>query len=130
MLHTINIDMRGRVFVGDRFNNRIQLFDQDGNFISQWTQFGRPSGIFFDDKDNIYVADSESDIEQNPGWEMGIRIGDAHLGWVKHFIKLPTGDPRVKRGNGAEFVAVDSSGNLYGGEPAPRKLTKYIRVRP
>tara|TARA_B100000809_G_scaffold19840_2_gene17468 strand:+ start:19132 stop:20166 length:1035 start_codon:yes stop_codon:yes gene_type:complete len=130
MLHTINIDMRGRIFVGDRFNNRIQLFDQEGDFISQWTQFGRPSGIFFDNKDNIYVADSESDNEQNPGWEMGIRIGDAHLGWVKHFIKLPSGDPRVKRGNGAEFIAVDSSGNIYGGEPAPRKLTKYVRVRP
>jgi len=130
MPHTINIDQRGRVFVGDRFNNRIQLFDQEGNFISQWTQFGRPSGIFFDKHDNIYVADSESDNLQNPGWEMGIRIGDAHSGWVKHFIRVPTGDPRIKRGNGAEFVAVDDEGNIYGGEPAPRKLTKYVRVRP
>lgn len=130
MLHCIDIDMRGRVFVGDRFNNRIQIFDQDGNFINQWTQFGRPSGIFFDKNDNIYVADSESDNEQNPGWEMGIRIGDAHLGWVKNFIKLPTGDPRVTKGDGAEFIAVDSKGNIYGGEPSPRKLTKYVRVRP
>lgn len=128
--HTIAIDKRGRLFVGDRSNNRVQLFDQDGNFINQWTQFGRPSGIFFDDKDNIYVADSESDDLENPGWEMGIRVGDAHLGWVNYFIKLPTGDPRDPAGNGAEFVAVDSSGNMYGGEPRPRKLQKYIRVRP
>jgi len=130
VLHTIAIDQRGRVFVGDRSNNRIQLFDQDGNFLSQWTQFGRPSGIFFDEHDNIYVADSESDDVENPGWEMGIRIGDAELGWVHYFIQLPTGDPRNPAGNGAEFVAVDAAGNVYGGEPRPRKLQKYIRVRP
>jgi DNA-binding beta-propeller fold protein YncE len=130
VLHTIAIDQRGRVFVGDRSNNRIQLFDQDGIFISQWLQFGRPSGVFFDQHDNIYVADSESDDVQNPGWEMGIRIGDALSGWVHYFIQLPTGDPRSTAGNGAEFVMADAVGNLYGGEPAPRKLQKYIRVRP
>jgi DNA-binding beta-propeller fold protein YncE len=129
-LHTIASDQRGRLFVGDRSNNRLQLFEQDGTFINQWTQYGRPSGIFFDQHDNIYVADSESDDLQNPGWEMGIRIGDANLGWVKYFIQLPGGDPRSTTGNGAEFVSVDAAGNMFGGEPAPRKLQKYIRVRP
>ena len=130
VLHTIAMDGRGRVFVGDRSNNRIQLFDQDGNFINQWTQYGRPSGIFFDAHDRIYVADSESDDLQNPGWEMGIRIGDANLGWVHEFVLYPPGDPRDPAGNGAEFVAVDAAGNMYGGEPRPRTLQKYIRVRP
>ena len=128
-LHALAIDSRGRLFVADRGNNRLQIFDQEGNFIAQWNQFGRPSGVFFDDHDNIYVSDSESDNVANPGWEMGIRIGDAHLGWVHYFILLPAGDPRVKKGNGAEFVAVDKYGNLYGGEPHTRKLQKYVRVR-
>ncbi len=44
--HTIAMDSRGRLFVGDRENNRIQIFDQDGNYIDEWRQFGRPSGIF------------------------------------------------------------------------------------
>jgi DNA-binding beta-propeller fold protein YncE len=129
VLHTIAIDQRGRLFVGDRSNNRIQLFDQDGNYLAMWTQYGRPSGIFFDTHDNIYVADSESDNVQNPGWEMGIRIGDANEGWVDYFVQLPYGDERSTIGNGAEFVAVDADGNMYGGEPAPRKLQKYVRVR-
>ena len=129
-LHGLAIDKRGRLFVADRFNNRLQIFDQEGNFIAQWTQFGRPSGVSFDEHDNIYVSDSESDDVQNPGWEMGIRIGDANTGWVNYFIMLPTGDPRSTRGNGAEFVAVDAVGNLYGGEPSTRKLQKYVRVRP
>lgn len=129
-LHAIAMDSRGRIFVADRFNNRIQLFDQEGKFLAQWTQFGRPSGIFFDSRDQIYVADSESDDVQNPGWEMGIRIGDARSGWITAFIQYPWGDPRETAGNGAEFVAVDRDGNLYGGEPRPKKLQKYVRVRP
>ena len=129
-LHAIALDKRGRVFVADRSNNRIQIFDQEGEFIAEWSQFGRPSGIYFDDKDRIYVADSESDNVQNPGWEMGIRIGDAHTGWVHWFILFPWGDPRSTAGNGAEFVAADGDGNLYAGEPFHRVIRKYVRVRP
>jgi DNA-binding beta-propeller fold protein YncE len=128
-LHAIDIDARGRVFVGDRSNNRIQIFDPNGNHLATWTQFGRPSGIAFDGSGRIYVADSEPDDVQNPGWEMGIRIGDAEKGWVTDFIVYPWGDPRETAGNGAEFVAVDTAGNLYGGEPRPRRLQKYVRVR-
>lgn len=129
-LHAIAMDAEGRIYVGDRSNNRIQIFDQEGEFLAQWTQFGRPSGIFFDDHGRIYVADSESDDVQNPGWEMGIRIGEVATGWVTEFILYPWGDPRETRGNGAEFVAVDSDGNIYGGEPRPRRIQKYVRVRP
>jgi DNA-binding beta-propeller fold protein YncE len=129
-LHAIAIDNAGRLFVGDRSNNRIQIFDQKGQHLATWTQFGRPSGIFFDRSGRIYVADSESDNLQNPGWEMGIRIGDAATGWVEEFILYQWGDPRDPAGNGAEFVAADAAGNLYGGEPRPRRLQKYVRVRP
>jgi DNA-binding beta-propeller fold protein YncE len=129
-LHAIAMDSRGRIFVGDRGNNRVQLFDQDGKHLATWTQFGKPSGIFFDSNDRIYVADSESDDVQNPGWEMGIRIGEAKTGWVREFILYPWGDPRKTAGDGAEFVAVDKDGNIYGGEPSPKRLQKYVRVKP
>ena len=130
-IHAIAMDARGRVFVGDRGNNRVQIFDQDGKSLTTpWTQFGRPSGIAFDSKDQVYVADSESDDIENPGWEEGIRIGDAKSGWVHTFILFPWGDPRQRAGDGAEFVAVDRDGNIYGGEPRPKRLQKYVRVRP
>ena len=129
-LHAIAMDADGRIYVGDRSNNRIQIFDQEGNFLAQWNQFGRPSGIFFDDHGRVFVADSESDDLQNPGWEMGIRIGEVATGWVTEFILYPWGDPRDPAGNGAEFVAVDPDGNIYGGEPRPRRIQKYVRVRP
>jgi len=129
-LHAIAIDSRGRVFVADRSNNRIQIFDQEGTHLASWTQFGRPSGIFFDRSDRIIVADSESDNIENPGWEMGIRIGEAATGWVREFVLYPWGDPRERAGTGAEFAVVDAEGNLYGGEPRPRRLQKYVRVHP
>ena len=59
--HAIAMDSQGRLFVGDRQNNRIQIFDQDGKYLDQWAQFSRPSGVYIDGKDNIYVADSESE---------------------------------------------------------------------
>src|SRR5258706_5283989 len=53
--HTLVFDSRGRLFVGDRQNNRIQIFDRDGKFVAQWFQFGRPSGIYIDQRtDTIY----------------------------------------------------------------------------
>jgi hypothetical protein len=46
--HALAMDSRGRIFLGDRQNNRIQIFDQDGNYLDQWFQFSRPSGVFID----------------------------------------------------------------------------------
>ena len=47
------MDSRGRLFVGDRENNRIQIFDQNGTWLDEWRQFGRPSGIFITNDDTI-----------------------------------------------------------------------------
>jgi DNA-binding beta-propeller fold protein YncE len=125
--HALALDSRGRLFVGDRGNNRIQIFDQDGNFLAQWTQFSRPSGIFIDKDDNIYVADSESG-SVNPAhgaWKRGIRIGSAKDGTVKAFIPDP--DENARGTSAAEGVAVDASGNVYGAEVGPRDLKRYVK---
>ncbi len=82
--HTLAMDSRGRLFLGDRGNNRIQIFDQDGNFIDQWAQFSRPSGVYVDKNDVIYVADSESGSvnKTRTDWKRGIRVGSAKDGKV------------------------------------------------
>jgi sugar lactone lactonase YvrE len=133
--HALAFDSKGRLFVGDRSNNRIQIFDQNGKFIAVWKQFGRPSGIFIDKDDTMYVADSEStdDPHQpgpnpgygyNPGCKRGIRIGSAKDGKVTAFIP----DPDPKGGSSAaEGVAVDHDGNVYGAEVGPMDLKKYVK---
>jgi sugar lactone lactonase YvrE len=128
--HAIAMDPAGRLFVADRGNQRIMVFDQEGNFLSKWTQFGMPSDIWISDDGTIYVADSESDMTENPGWEKGIRIGDVETGWVEHFI-LDTGDnpPITAGGSGAESLTVDRFGSIYAGEPRPQRIVKYVRIR-
>ena len=128
--HAIAMDADGRLFVADRGNQRIVIFDQEGKFLSRWTQFGMPSDIAIDRNGRIYVADSESDTTENPGWEKGIRIGDVKTGWVEWFIP-DTGDnpPITAGGSGAESVTVDRHGNIFAGEPRPQRLLKYVKVR-
>jgi sugar lactone lactonase YvrE len=131
VIHTLAFDSRGRLFVGDRQNNRIQVFDQDGKFIAQWFQFGRPSGLYIDRNDVIYVADSESrdgrtntgqlSLPQtgygfNPGIQRGIRIGSARDGSVKSFIPDVCPYPYAAGSSMAEGVTVDSDGNVYGAD--------------
>ena len=92
--HGLAMDSRGRLFVADRGNLRIQIFDQDGNFIDQWKQFSRVSGIYIDDNDLLYAADSESSSTSNPGWKRGLRVGNAITGHVPLLHPRPGHGPR------------------------------------
>jgi sugar lactone lactonase YvrE len=125
--HALAMDSRGRLFVGDRGNSRIQIFDQEGNHLETWTQFGRPSGLFIDKEDVLYAADSESNTQRNPGVRRGIYMGSALTGEVTAFIPDPEPDPDNSGTSGAEGVAVDALGNLYGAEVGPQTVKKYVR---
>ena len=125
--HTIAIDSSGRLFVGDRNNNRIQIFDQDGSFLDEWTQFGRPSGIAIAGDDTIYVADSESWGPDEPGWKKGIRVGSARDGSVKYFIEDT--ESTTQDHSGAEGVGVDRDGNVYGAVVRRMMLEKHVASR-
>ena len=125
--HALVMDSRGRLFVGDRGNNRIQILDQEGNFLEEWYQFSRPSGMALDKQENIYVADSESGSvnRTRTDWKRGIRIGRLRDGMVTAFIPDPAENPPST--SAAEGVAVDAAGNIYGAEVGPKALKKYVR---
>jgi sugar lactone lactonase YvrE len=126
--HALALDSDGRLFVADRSNNRIEIFDQDGTFIAAWKQFGRPSGIFIDQNDMLYVADSESrdtpGYGNNPGVKRGIRIGSAKAGVVKYFIPGvgPNGEPMEMEG-----VMADHLGNVFGAEVHQMNIKKFVK---
>jgi len=129
--HSLAFDSRGRLFVADRGNVRLQLFDQDGKFLVETKDFSRLSGIFIDKNDMLYGADSESSPTSHPGgWKRGIRIGSAKDLKVMSLIPDAQNPDPAKTTAGtsaAEGVAVDSQGNIYGAEVGPKAVKKYVK---
>jgi sugar lactone lactonase YvrE len=124
--HDLALDGQGRLIVADRGNMRLQILDQDGNFVAEWKQFSRPSGVAIA-QELLYVTDSESNASAfgaHPGWERGIRVGRLEDGEVLYFIPDLSD---LKDTSGAEGIAVDANGNIYGGEVGQRQLVKHIR---
>lgn len=125
--HALAFDSKGRLVIGDRGNNRIVIMNQQGEVLEQWPQFSRPSGVYIDRNDLLYVADSESEsvARNHNGWKRGIRIGSLKDGKVVAFIPDPA--EKATTTSAAEGVAVDRAGNVYGAEVGPRALKKYVK---
>jgi sugar lactone lactonase YvrE len=128
--HVIAFDSQGRLFVADRSNSRVDIFNQDGKFLAAWKQFGRPSGIWIDKNDRLYVADSESEDApgkdtNNPGCKRGVRGGSVKTGKVDFYIPPPpVSDPRLPPPEG---VASDSHGNIYLAAVQAKAVYKYVK---
>jgi len=118
--HALAMDSAGRLFVGDRSNNRIQIFDQEGNFLAEWRQFGRPSGLYIDKNDMLYVADANSNPMNNPGFNWGIRFGSVKDGKVIGYIPW-------HEMNTLEGVAVDDAGNVYAGYTNTLNFRRFVK---
>jgi sugar lactone lactonase YvrE len=147
--HGLAFDSKGRLFVADRSNNRIQILDPETfKTLDTWYQFSRLSGIFIDKNDMLYGADSESGSVNPPhgAWKRGVRVGSIKDGKVVAFIPDPSGDgvtfsmvdgkAVMKKADGtpgpggtlaAEGVAVDKDGIIYGAEVGPRAVKRYVK---
>ena len=108
--HCLAFDSQGRLFVGDRVNERIQIFDQDGRYLDEWRGI-MASGIYITDDDTVYVADYQL--------RKGIVIAKTDDFNSRGFI------PEAQ----AEGVTVDAEGNVYAGEVLPRSLKKFLKTR-
>ena len=117
--HGIDCDSAGRIFVCDRENSRIQLFDSDGGFLEEWTDVARPCEVFLDADDTVYVAEL--------GWHAGTNDPrfDETGGRVSIFSRQ--GELLSRFGGGSDpyapgdFAAphdiwVDSQGDIYTSE--------------
>ena len=113
--HALKFDSRGRLWVADRGNHRIEIFDQNGTYLESRYMFSRPSGIFIQGE-TVYVIDSESGPYNHPNWRDGVRIGPVGEDRVTGFIPPFDREDRVYQGTMGEGVAVDADGNVYAAE--------------
>ena len=131
--HAMEFDSQGRLYVADRGNHRIQIFDQEGDLLDIYYQYSRISGLFITDDDTLYAIDSESGMSNHPGWKTGVRIGPASEDRLTGFISPHAHETRVLQGVAGEGVAVDADGNVYAAEgPGSRPtagsgITKYVK---
>ena len=119
LVHSVRIDKDDRLWVSDRSNNRIQHFDTEGNFLSEWADLHQPDTVFIDDDAGIvYIAELDQRVSI----------------WTVDHQKLAEWGRGERSNTPGEFVAcphgiwVDSHGDLYVGEvQADGRLQKFIR---
>ena len=111
--HAIVLDQDGRIYVGDRENDRVQVFDSQGKFLAQWMEGRAPYGLFLTADRCLFVADGRASrvtvFERNgkalQHWgEPGSRLGQ---------FQMP------------DAVCVDSHGDVYVGEADGERLQKF-----
>ena len=124
--HSVCTDREGKVYVADRENHRIQIFDDQGTYLTQWNNLHRPCGLYIAD-DVVYIGQLFTQLSLNTDYpNIGAcitihdlngkrlaRLGDAHFGEAPGQFIAPHG------------LAIDSRGSIYVGEVS---TTAYGRL--
>jgi DNA-binding beta-propeller fold protein YncE len=112
--HSISLDAEGRVYVGDRENKRIQVFDGEGKFLAQFTESGAPYGLFLTGEGRLFVADGVA------GW---IRVLDLKGKPLGRWGEKGTGAGQF---NLPHMLCVDSQGAVYVTEVDGKRVQKFM----
>ena len=115
--HSIAIDKKGLVYVVDRENKRLQIFDQDGNFKKMWTNVGAPYGLFLTPAQDMFVADGLN------GHIYKLNLDGEILG------QFGTPGKGLGQFNLAHFLAVDSAESVYVAEIINWRVQKLIKIK-
>jgi hypothetical protein len=130
--HALEFDAQGRLWVADRGNHRLEIFDQQGNYLDSRYQYGRISDLFITEDEMVYAIDSESNRLRHINWRNGVRIGPVDQDLLVGFIPPWESDSRPHSGVTGEGVGVDEDGNVYVAEgpaslsDAGSAFTKYV----
>jgi DNA-binding beta-propeller fold protein YncE len=113
--HSIVIDAQGLVYVADRQNRRVQIFDQAGTYLREWTFKGLPCGLYIDPAGQMYLVS---------GFSGQILRLDADGRAI-----AATGQPDKGLGEFGEahYMSLGPAGEIYVADTVNRTLHKFVR---
>lgn len=117
LVHSVCTDRHGHVYVADRENHRVQIFNSKGEFITQWVNMHRPCGLYIEG-DLCYIGELPSQLAVNADYpNIGSRVS---IYTLEGKLLARLGDRRSGEEPG-QFIAphgidVDSHGDIYIGE--------------
>jgi len=125
LVHNVWIDSRDRVLVCDDENDRLQIFDQNGNFIEQW-KLANPSGLCVRD-DVVYIAEIQPFPEESGGPGRGsVALFTLEGQLITRWIGTE-GEARDAL-LGPHDLCVDENGNIYVCEARAHRISKFRKL--
>ena len=117
LVHDLAVDNQGRVYVADRLNERVQVFDADGKFLAKWTGIGAPWGLCYVAKENaIYMCDGKYCRI------IKLSLDGKVLGTLSSYGRAPG------KLDYAHSIAVDpTDGSIYTAEIKSWRVQKWVR---
>jgi len=116
--HSVAVDNQGRVYVGDRENQRIQIFDSEGKFIQQWTGIGYPYGLVITPDQHVWMVDG--------GYDRIVELDQSGK------ILGAFGEPGHKPGRfaWAHFMAIGPDQTIYVADVLNWRFQVFGRISP
>jgi DNA-binding beta-propeller fold protein YncE len=114
LVHDVCLDSEERVYVADRTNARVQIFDSNGKFLGKWTDVGAPWGLTYSRKENcIYMADGLNNRI------VRLSLDGQIQGVLSSYGKAPG------KLDFAHNISVDSAGSIYVAEIKNWRVQKF-----
>ena len=106
IVHSVAVDSQGRVYASDRENNRVQVFDEDGELLHMWMHLGSVQSIFITPSDEVWVITQRDNIENNTYATLAGRIMR---------VDMDTGDILGSMESPGHWLNVSQSGEIFIG---------------
>jgi sugar lactone lactonase YvrE len=138
--HSIAVDSVGRLYVADRNNARVQVFDQSGRYLDEWRDLIVPWQVVVTPRDEVYVCGSTpmrwpGALALIPGMVVGVPPKDQILmrfdttGRARGLWAFPMGTDRAGSLAWVHGLGVDSRGNVYLGDVQGHRVQKFVPLR-